>query len=63
MKNLLNRPYWLLLTVLCLQCGQPADSSQDNQPNVLLINVDDLGYGDVGAYGATMVKKIGRAHV
>ncbi len=44
----------LLLALLCLRCEQPA--SQDGRPNVLLINVDDLGYGDVGAYGATMVK-------
>ncbi len=30
--------------------------AQTEKPNVILINVDDLGYGDVGAYGATRVK-------
>lgn len=30
--------------------------AQTEKPNVILINVDDLGYGDVGAYGATHVK-------
>lgn len=28
----------------------------DDKPNVLIINVDDLGYGDVGVYGATHVR-------
>ncbi len=32
-------------------CGQEAE-----QPNILLIVADDLGLGDVGAYGATAVK-------
>ena len=27
-----------------------------DQPNIVLIYADDLGYGDVGAYGATRVE-------
>ena len=30
--------------------------AQDRKPNILLIYADDLGYGDLGCYGATLVK-------
>jgi arylsulfatase A-like enzyme len=57
MRRLLKQTCLLLLTTgVYLQCQQPSESSEDKRPNVLLINVDDLGYGDTGAYGATMVK-------
>lgn len=45
-----------LLVAVCLQCKPSSTASENQKPNVLLINVDDLGYGDVGAYGAEMVK-------
>ncbi|MEX2591795.1 MAG: arylsulfatase [Anditalea sp.] len=31
------------------------ENSSENQPNIVIIYLDDLGYGDVGAYGATEI--------
>lgn len=40
----------LLLSVIVLSCGEPVDQTR---PNIVLIFIDDLGYGDIGRYGAT----------
>jgi arylsulfatase A-like enzyme len=54
-KNLKHSFYLLFFACLLIQCNQPETGSEYDHPNVLLINVDDLGYGDIGAYGAKMV--------
>jgi len=41
----------LLLATLAVTCASGAD-----KPNIVFILADDIGYGDVGCYGATMVK-------
>ena len=44
-------PWWLLaLAVVAAGC---LESDWANQPNVVLIIIDDLGWADVGAYGST----------
>lgn len=50
---------YLAFLCICLiaSSGVFAQSSETaSKPNVIIINADDLGYGDVGAYGATKVE-------
>ena len=48
---------WLVTTIGVIGCltglGQAEEKSK---PNIVLINADDLGYGDLGCYGAVHVK-------
>lgn len=45
----------LLFPAVTMQAATTVSTKEKN-PNVILINVDDLGYGDIGCYGATKVK-------
>ena len=44
------------LTLLLLALFVPWQLRAADRPNIVLIYIDDLGYGDVGCYGATSVK-------
>lgn len=45
-----------LVYLIVLGAFNHPDPKYDDKPNVIVIQVDDLGYGDVGAYGATKVR-------
>ncbi len=54
MKKMIYFP--LLGTAVCSNLAVHAADGKSNQPNVVVILADDIGYGDLAAYGAHRVK-------
>jgi arylsulfatase A len=52
-----NRGIWIvcLLLIAALLCP-PVNAAPPEKPNFVIIFIDDLGYGDLGCFGATHVK-------
>lgn len=46
----------LLVAASTISCGSFAKEKKVEKPNVVIIYADDLGYGDVGAYGSSVLK-------
>lgn len=53
MKNILLTTACLAIVAACTTAKQEPTAKK---PNIVIIYADDLGYGDVGAYGATRLK-------
>ena len=55
MWNIIKYTGAVLVVVICLR-SFAFEPTEGDKPNVIIINADDIGYGDLGIYGATHVK-------
>lgn len=54
MKSLI--PFWAIALLLCSCSQESPEKESSTYPNIVYIFTDDLGYGDIGSFGATDIK-------
>src|SRR5580692_8842082 len=50
----MNRIPLLLAPLVLLAFGMPAPAAEEPPPNLILILIDDMGYGDIGPFGSKL---------
>ena len=66
MKKRDHKPLGLFLSSLLLIFVSVSDTCAEtkvSRPNIVILFIDDMGYGDIGPFGNQVNQKIGRAHV
>ena len=48
--------YLQVLSLVCLFCIAIATVASERLPNIIVVLADDLGYGDLGVYGSTLLE-------
>lgn len=56
MRTSIGIVFIFAILVIVTSCSLSGQVETKSQPNVIIIYADDLGYGDVGVYGATALK-------
>ena len=53
-----DRRVWCIqvVSLVCLFCSAFASAASERLPNIIVVLADDLGYGDLGVYGSTLLE-------